>query len=78
MRTECLAHFPVLGGAHLRRQVTEFVGHDAAGRPHPARGNVPLPDADREETPILKCPGGEARCRRRLGGFLKHYHRAAA
>ena len=48
-----------------------------AERPHQARGNVPLPDADEEGPRILPFPSGEVRCRERLGGLLRHYHRAA-
>ncbi len=47
-------------------------------RPHQAKGNVPLPDADKKTPPILKFPSGEVKCRERLGGLLKHYHRVAA
>ncbi|HJZ60437.1 MAG TPA: integrase core domain-containing protein [Gemmataceae bacterium] len=81
LRAECLDHFLILGEAHLRHNVTEFVDHDNAERPHQTRGNVPLPVAqadDAGEPRVLPLPSGEVRCRKRLGGLLKHYSRAAA
>lgn len=81
LRTECLDHFLVLGEGHLRHLVREYVEHYNAERPHQARGNVPLPVAAAEEAgepPVLPFPKGEVKCRERLGGLLKHYHRAAA
>jgi putative transposase len=78
LRTECLDHFVVVGERHLRHLVTEFVAHYNEERPHQAKGNVPLPDADQTEPRILKFPPGEVKCRERLGGLLKHYYRAAA
>jgi hypothetical protein len=47
-------------------------------RPHQAKGNVPLPDADEDEPRILQFPSGKVKCRERLGGVLRHYYRAAA
>ena len=78
LRTECLDHFLILGEGHLRHLVTEFVAHYNEERPHQARGNVPLSDADQDEPVILKFPTGAVKCRERLGGLLKYYHRAAA
>ena len=73
-------HFLVLGERHLAHLVSCYVEHYNLERPHQAKGNVPLPDADRAGTdpPILKFPSGEVKCRERLGGLLKHYYRAAA
>jgi transposase InsO family protein len=78
LRVECPDHFLVLGENHLRHILREYVEHYNRERPHQARGNVPLPDADSEEPPILKFLSGGMRCRERLGGLLKHYYRAAA
>jgi putative transposase len=75
LRTECLDHFVVLGENHLRHILKEYLEHYNAERPHQARGNVPLPDA--EGPCVLPFPSGEVRCRERLGGLLRHYHRAA-
>jgi putative transposase len=55
----------------------EYLEHYNAERPHQAKGNVPLPEADADGPRVLPFPSGEVRCRERLGGLLKHYHRAA-
>jgi hypothetical protein len=79
VKTECLDHFVVCGERHLRHLVREFVAHYHAERPHQALGNVPLPAAaSAGDPPILPFPRGPVRCRTRLGGLLRHYHRAAA
>lgn len=78
LRTECLDHFVVLGEGHLRHRVREYVEHHNLERPHQGRGNVPLPEADGDEPPILRFPSGEVRCRERLGGLLRHSYRRAA
>jgi putative transposase len=78
LRVECLDHFLILGERHLGHLVREFVQHYNLERPHQAKGNAPLPEADAVESRILKFPSGEVRCRERLGGLLKHYYRAAA
>jgi transposase InsO family protein len=81
LRRECLDHFLILGEGHLGHLVQESVEHFNRERPHQARGNVPLPDAqsaDAGEPPVLKFPEGQVRCWERLGGLLKYYHRAAA
>jgi hypothetical protein len=67
----------ILGEKHPARIVKEFVAPSNEERPHQAEGNVPLPDADQVPV-ILKFPSREVKCRERLGGLLKHYHRAAA
>jgi putative transposase len=78
LRKECLVHFVVVGERHHGHLVREFIEHYNQERPHQARGNVPLPEADTDEPRILKFPSGEVKCRERLGGLLKHYYRAAA
>ena len=81
LRTECLDHFLILGEKHLRYLAKVFVEHYNVERPHQGRGNVPLPDAQANDTGaprVLKFPTGEVQCKERLGGLLKHYHRAAA
>jgi putative transposase len=76
-RTECLDHFLVVGQRYLGHIVGEFVTHYNQERPHQAKGNVPLSDADEPEPRILKFPSGEVKCRWRLGGLLTHHYRAA-
>ena len=66
----------VLGENHLRHLLKEYLEHYNAERPHQAKGNVPLPEADEKEPRILPFPSGEVRCRERLGGLLRHYHHA--
>jgi hypothetical protein len=73
-----LDHFVVRGEAHLRHLLKEFVAHSNAERLHQGVGNVPLPEAVESEPRILKFSTGEVRCHERLGGLLRHYHRAAA
>ena len=76
LRQECLDHFLILGEGHLRHLLKEYLEHYNRERSHQARGNVPLPDAE-AEPPILPFPSGRVKCRERLGGLLRHYHRAA-
>jgi putative transposase len=73
VKSECLDHFTVLGEQHLRLILSEFVEHYHEERPHQGLGNKPL--ADPGQPPPAK---GKIRCRKRLGGLLKHYHRQAA
>jgi putative transposase len=79
LRQECLDHFLICGERHLHHLVSQFVTHYLEERPHQGVGNVPLPDVGREddEPRNLPFPAGEVKCRRRLGGLLKHYYRAA-
>jgi putative transposase len=57
----------------LRRALTNYVDHFHAERNHQRKGNVLLfprvNDRQRE---------GPVRCRERLGGLLRYYHREAA
>src|SRR5205085_5784275 len=41
---------------------SEYLEHYNAERPHQARGNVPLPEAD-EEPRVLPFPSGKVKCR---------------
>jgi putative transposase len=57
---------------HLRAAVREFVDHYHEERPHQGLGNELIaPQAEVIGTGPLKC-------RQRLGGVLKFYHREAA
>ena len=72
IKSECLNHIVPLGVRHLRRVVGQFVEHYHAERNHQGLGNeliVPSAKPVNENAPI--------QCSERLGGLLKHYHRAA-
>jgi hypothetical protein len=74
VREEALSRFILFGENALYHVLKEYVAHYHAERPHQGKGNVLLfpstsHDAGQEE-PI--------RCRERLGGLLKYYHRTAA
>ena len=73
IKEECLNRIVVLGEAHLRRTLTAFAAHYHGERNHQglhdrliAPERLAPPDAD-----------GAVRCRKRLGGLLRCYHRAA-
>ena len=70
---ECLDHFVVFGEDHLRHLVGEYVAHFLEERPHQGLGNVPVKGL---VEPVSR--DGPIQCKERLGGLLKHYHRAAA
>jgi hypothetical protein len=61
-----------LGENHLRAGVHAFVDHYHEERPHQGLGN----DLIAPKTTSLG--PGPVRCRERLGGLLKFYHREAA
>jgi putative transposase len=71
IREECLDRLILFGEWRLLRAVDEFVAHYHKERNHQGLGNaliVPQVDAS--------C-GPRVRCRERLGGLLRYYHRAA-
>ena len=83
LRKELLDHFVVLGERHLRHLTAEFLAHYNFERPHQGVGNVPLtvdrpPDPTDDEPVLVPFPADRVRCRSRLGGLLRHYHRDAA
>jgi len=57
--------------SHLRRTITEFVGHDHAERNHQGLGNALVDGASTRDRI------GPIRQRPRLGGLLNYYDRAA-
>ena len=76
IQQECLDHFVIFGERHLRVLLREFVAHYLTERSHQGLGGqliVPnqAPENDNGAT-------GAIRCRSRLGGLLKFYHREAA
>jgi putative transposase len=73
IKEECLNQVVVLGEVHLRRTLTAFVAHYHQERNHQGLDDrLIAPD-------WLAPPGasGPVRCRARLGGLLRYYHRAA-
>jgi putative transposase len=71
IQVECLDHFLVFGEKHFDYLVREFVEHYHTERPHQGLENRLLTG---EPPPASS---GEIKYRSRLGGLLKHYHRAA-
>ena len=70
IKSECLGRMIVFGESSLRCAVAEYLAHYHAERPHQGLGN------ERIEGGVVAAVG-EVRCRERLGGILKSYHRAA-
>jgi hypothetical protein len=73
VKEECLSKVILFGESSLRRALSNYVDHFHAERNHQGKGNVLLfpraNDWQRE---------GPVRCRERLGGLLRYYHREAA
>ena len=69
IREECLDRLILFGERRLLRAVDEFVAHYHKERNHQGLGNALI-----EVDPSC---GPRVRCRERLGGLLRYYHRAA-
>ena len=80
MQQECLDHFIVFGERHMNHLVKEMVEFYHESRPHQAKDNdllVPAEEAKKAEEPeVVRL--SDIRCKKRLGGVLKHYYRKAA
>ena len=71
IREECLDRLILFGERRLLRALDEFVAHYHGERNHQGLGNASI-------TPPTAAAGGtRVRCRDRLGGLLRYYHRAA-
>jgi len=73
IKQECLSKLILFGERSLRSAIHEYVEHYHRERNHQGLGNVllmPTSPGSRVDHPI--------RCRERLGGMLKYYHREAA
>ena len=71
IREECLDRLVLFGECRLVRALDEFVAHYHGERNHQGLGNALI-------TPAPTAAGGsQVRCRDRLGGLLRYYHRAA-
>lgn len=71
IREECLDRLILFGEHHLRRAIDEFVTHYHGERNHQGLGNELITPTHRRGR------GTHVRCRERLGGLLRYYHRAA-
>jgi hypothetical protein len=73
IKSECVTRMIFFGGDSLRRAVREYLAHYHAERNHQGLGNAiiaPMPSPTKAV--------GRVRCRERLGGMLRYYHREAA
>ena len=73
IKSECLDRMIFFSEASLRRAVAEYLAHYHAERNHQGLDNAIIVSA-----PGLTRPFGRVRCRERLGGMLRYYHRHAA
>jgi putative transposase len=71
IREECLNRLILFGEHRLRRALDEFVAHYHRERNHQGLGNELITPA------TAAARGTRVRCRDRLGGLLRYYHRAA-
>tara|TARA_R110000744_G_scaffold112179_2_gene210430 strand:+ start:30029 stop:31081 length:1053 start_codon:yes stop_codon:yes gene_type:complete len=71
LKVECLDHFVPVGVKHLDYLISEYVEHYHHERPHQGIGNMPIMYSSPPVT------DGQIQCDTRLGGLLRHYHRAA-
>ena len=89
LKHECLDYFIVFGQQHMDYFVSEMVTYYHEERPHQSKDNDPLipavPDGVPKKRKPKKCKSppeavllSQIRCRKRLGGLLKHYSRKAA
>jgi transposase InsO family protein len=72
IKSECLTQVIPIGEAHLRRAVREYVEHYHGERNHQGIDNR-LIDSSTDGSRR----SGSIKCRERLGGLLRFYHRAA-
>jgi putative transposase len=81
IKRECLNHFLCFGLGHLDYIAQAYVRFYNTHRPHTALGDRIL-DAATGQPPEIAASDvpdvGRIRCRRFLGGLLRHYYREAA
>jgi len=75
VKSECISQLILFGEASLRRALEQFCEHYHGERNHQGKQNMLLfPRKSR-----AGCASGDiVRCRERLGGLLRYYHRDAA
>ena len=71
IKHECLNRVILLGERHLRQTIGAYVEHRHRERNHQGLANALIEDSARQST------GKRIRRRRRLGGLLNYYERAA-
>ena len=71
IREECLDRRILFGERRLFRALDEFVAHYHGERNHQGLGNELI------DPPAAVAEATRVRCRDRLGGLLRYYHRAA-
>ena len=76
IRSECLDHFVIFGGRHLRFLLNEFIQHYLTDRYHQGIGSQIIRSQASPSTNGR--PLGAIRCRSRLRGLLNYYCREAA
>jgi len=75
VKDDCLSKLILFGEPSLRRALHDYQIHYHAERNHQGKGNVLLfPTTTQAKIRV----GGSVRCKERLGGLLKYYHREAA
>jgi transposase InsO family protein len=74
IKSECLSQLILFGEASLRRAIAQFLTHYHYERNHQGKANLLLFAAPNERQSHDR---SAIRCRERLGGLLKYYHRAA-
>jgi transposase InsO family protein len=72
IKEECLNRIVPLGEHHFRRTLIQFMEHYHRERNHQGLGNELI------ERSYPQRPTDTVHCRRRLGGLLSYYYRAAA
>ena len=73
IKSERLDRMIFFGEDSLRRAVREYVTHYHGERNHQGLGNAIIAPLPRPARTV-----GRVRCRERLGGMLRYYHREAA
>jgi hypothetical protein len=75
VKQESLSQLILFGEGSLRRALQQFTAHYHAERNHQGKNNLLLFPAEEDERTRVLPP---IRCKERLGGLLKYYHRRAA
>jgi putative transposase len=76
LKHEALNHFVVFGRKHFDHIVREYVTYYLKYRPHQGIGNR-LIGNEAQTASVESVTVESIQCESRLGGLLKHYHRAA-